>query len=206
MLITKVKKSTRTQNPKVGSTSILDRLSNPALPVESIPVQSKRKYRSSFFFRLDGNPLEKERRKALTEKPEVPRSERALDERADKYKKELPASMDDKIREVREFMLSEINPLVLAAISGTEQAFNVLGKATGSEVERELQRKVQTMLQKGINIRLSRFIAEYLGLRQKDAATLLERSPPANIVFPALGEVKPENPIGDRREKAGHRK
>lgn len=190
---------TRTRN------AILDRLSNPALPDTRKEVKAAKKYRSSFFFRLDGDEHEKARRKSLTEKPKIPRSERELDERAESYKKELPANMDKKIDEVREFLLTTINPLVLAALAGSEQAFNVLGKATNSEVENAMHNKLQQMLQKGVQIKLSRFVTEYLGLKAKDAEVLLEKTPPATVIFPSLSDVKPEHPIGGRRGKQGNK-
>ena len=189
---------------KTTNNSIADRLGNLAQP--EVKAAKVSKYQSSFFFKLSGDESESARRRALTEKPEVPRSERELDKRADLYKKELPASMEGRIDQVREYMLKEVNPLVLAALAGTQQAFNVLGKATESEVEAELQRRVETMLQKGVNIKLSRFVARYLGLRPKDAETLLERTPPATVVFPPIRDIQPEHPIGNRRERQRDRK
>ncbi len=204
---TKPKQVSAKTAAETDSGSILDRLSNPALPskIDDGPETSK-KLRSSFFFRLGGDQTEEARRKALTEKPMIPRSERELDERAELYKEELPDDLEQKISEVREYLLRTVNPLVLAAQVGAEQAFAVLGKATDSEVEREFQNKLQIMLQKGVNLKLSRFVVEYLGLKPRDAAVLLERTPPSTIVFPSLKEVQPEHPIGNRREQPRNRK
>ena len=192
-----VKPRARSSTPKKTAT-ILERLSTPALPVEET---TRDKFRSSFFFKLRGETEEDLRRKALTEKPEIPSSVRELEKRADLYKKELPRSMEARIDRVREYLLSEINPLVLSLLAGSEQAFDVLGRATESDVEKEMHRQLQTMLERGVKLKLSRFVAKYLGLTAKDAATLLERNPPTSIVFPRLQDIKPEHPIGDKHEQ-----
>lgn len=179
-----------------------DSLDESELPDEESFVEANQsvKYKSSFFFKLDDSSLERKRREALSKKKELPSSTREIDKIAESYKEVLPKDMESRIEEVRDFFLSELSPLVLAANVGCEQAMSILDITTEGQVDKDPQRKFNEMLMKGLQLRMSRFIVEYLGLDKKDYLRLLRNKKPnprqqAISIFPPLEDVHPDRPV-----------
>lgn len=153
---------------------------------ESVPVNPETGRRSRFFFRLSDRIVSEEDQRIaeISKKKEIPQSDREIIERSKTYAKELPDAMLPMVDKVREFFLHELAPRMMAAGAGIVQAESVVEVITGTEVNESTGHAFRQMLSIASNIRMSRMVAEFMGLSERDAQTLLERiSPTKEVIF-----------------------
>ncbi|MNL07127.1 hypothetical protein D3C87_1277900 [compost metagenome] len=142
--------------------------------------------RSRFFFRLSDRIINEEDQRIaeISKKKEIPQSDREIIDRGKTYAKELPKSMLPMVDEVREFFLHELAPKMMAAGAGIVQAESVVELITGTEVNESTGHSFRQMLSIASNIRMSRMVAKYMGLDERDAQLLLEKiSPTKEVIF-----------------------
>lgn len=93
--------------------------------------------------------------------------------RLDTYKEEMPASLKEKITQVREFFLTEIAPITLAAGGGASQAKEVAERLLEIEVDSALFTRFDNMINRAATLKLSQFVANLFGLPAEAAHSLL---------------------------------
>ncbi len=161
--------------------------------IGSAPSGTRR--RSRFFFRLSDQIVSEEDQRiadAATKK-ELPQSDRDIVNRSKVYSKELPKSILPMVEEVREFFLHELAPKAMAAGVGVVQAESVIEVTTGSEVNEITGRTFMQMVSMATNIRMSRKVAEYMGLSVEDAELLLNKiNPTKEVIFM---NASPQHPV-----------
>lgn len=131
--------------------------------------------RSRFIFKLRGPSDEEVRRKELTERPELPRSTKEVDDRSESYSVELPGLMEDRLNKIREFMLQELAPRMLAAQAGITQARYVVDRVAGAQMDDSTEHFFNQLMVKAANLRMCKFIAEYFGLQVEEVEGLLKQ-------------------------------
>lgn len=173
--------------PRIGATvgaepnmlSIMDELSSFAVPAPTnlnrIRRHSTNPLRSRFFFRLDAPSDEELRRLELTEKPELPRSNKDLDDRSGSYSVELPDLMKGRIDLVREFMLQELAPRMMGGFTGVEQAKAILQRVIGGPVDDSTEHFFYQLMVKAANLRMSKFVAKYFDLPEREIQDLIQQ-------------------------------
>jgi hypothetical protein len=172
------------------SDSLIDELTSYGsvsdLQEESIYPSPDLRRRSRFFFRLTDKIVSEENQRIAEarKKKELPQSDKSIVDRSKTYSKELPESMLPLVDKVREFFLHELAPKMMAAGAGVVQASSVVEMSTGTEVNDVTGRTFQQMLSVASNIRMSRMVAEYMGLKESDAQLLLEKiNPSKEVIF-----------------------
>jgi len=159
---------------ELSSVAIPDRDRDPAIP-SPIRRRSMNPLRSKFIFRLDAPSDEDLRRQELVEKPELPRSSKEIDDRAGAYSIELPDSVEARISLVREFMLKELAPRMIAGFTGVQQARAVLQRVTGGEVDESTEHFFYQLMVKASNLRMSKFVAQYFDLPEDEIQALISQ-------------------------------
>lgn len=82
-----------------------------------------------------------------------------------KLRKKLPSLLEDKITDMRDFFLTELSPLMLAASNGLEDAQEALQNALGEETDSSIYvRRIERMLDVAVDIRILAFLSEYIGM------------------------------------------
>lgn len=147
-------------------------------PIE-VDEYDESKYRSHFFYRPSLSFTEeiKERKKISLPK-EVEVVDKQIAERKKTYQTELPPVLTSNIEKVREFWLKDIAPYTLAAISGSEQAKDVVQRTLDAEIDPAPFAQFQRMLSTATTLRLARFISKYLKLPAGTAEALAESIQP----------------------------
>jgi len=85
------------------------------------------------------------------------------------YRDELPTLMEDKVVLVREFFLTEIVPLVIAAQTGFEDGHEILKEATGDEPESRVYAKaLNEFLFEACLAKLFVFVGKYADLSSEE--------------------------------------
>ena len=172
-------------------------LSEAATSTPNPTQQTKRK--SKFFFTSAKSIFNQEMETRADQfKPKVlEHIDELVVNRSNEYLKELPKSLEDNISNIREFFLKELSPLTLALNAGANQASAVVNMAVGVNIEPSVIAMFERMYAKGINIKMSNYIAEYLSLPKSDALILLQSIAPVQKAATFLGpdllaSIKPE--------------
>lgn len=191
-------KKVKVRRPKTTKDDLLSRLNTPLVSTTVIKPKPKKGRKSSFFFRIGVDTEEKQRREVLSKPKELPIANAEVVERSATYKNELPEAMKPKVDKVREYLLKDIGPSVLAMQTAVDQFYEVLKDTTDSDVNPQLQRDIEKMLQEGIRHKLSEYVCQYLGLKKEKALQLQEalkvKAPKTNVVMmPDIS--KPERPL-----------
>lgn len=192
-------KSRKRELKTTNESQLLSKLLNPASPVSGVSAKSI-KHRSRFFFTVEDSELVQ--RKSEVKKKEISSVYTPIDKRIDSYSKELPASLDPNIKKVREFILTTLSPLLLAAETGSRQAIEIISKSLDSPADGRALQAFDSMLVAGYNLKICRFLIKYLGLTAKDAETLMGSliKAPTHVVFPSVDSVKSE-PLVPQKQK-----
>lgn len=164
--------------------SALTRIATPIAETQALretfgePIYD-RTYQSRFFFRINPSIAEHIRLLRAQEQLSKPSPSEPLNEHIEKRSKEfkqgIAPSLAKRIDKVREYFLEELSPLTMAAQAGSDQAKEVLQVALDSEVEPAVLQHFETMMRYGVQIKMARFIAKYLNLKEDDARVLLEK-------------------------------
>lgn len=143
-----------------------------ATPADKVVVAVEPPRRASrFFFTLD-EPIE-ERKKKFTPK-KLTHVDHEVTERTRRYKSEVPPALRSKIEMIREFFLTEIAPITMAASGGTGQAKQVVERFLDDKVDTTLLAAFENMSLRAAKIKLSLFVLELFDL---DKQFLDELSP-----------------------------
>lgn len=150
------------------------------------PLNSTRK--SRFFFKItesfEDEMSRRQRELEASRDPGMVSLDAEVDERRDRYIKELPPRLQRNIVNVREFFLKEIGPLTLAGSAGTTQAREVIQRTLNAPVNEQPFAQFERMLGAANTLKMARFITKYAGLNPGDAASLLSSiSPKREVVF-----------------------
>lgn len=165
-----------------------------ATPQEKPSFVPKRK--SQFFFTLTpALVLETEARKKVLEAKKLVHVDADLVKRAKNYRKELPPDLSANLDEIREFFLQELAPLTLAVQPGSAQALEIVERTIKGAIDPGFILQFERMLVKGVNMKMSRFIAAYLKLPPSAAKVLLESISPIRkeAVFIGADAPRPEH-------------
>lgn len=191
-------KKVKVRRPKTTRDDLLSRLNTPLVSTTVVKPKPRKERRSSFFFRIGVDTDEKKRREVLSKPKELPIANAEVVARSTIYKEELPEAMKPKVDKVREYLLKDIGPSVLAMQTAVDQFYEVLKDTTDSEVNPQLQRDIEKMLQEGVRHKLAEYVCQYLGLKKDKAVQLQDalkvRAPKTNVVMmPDIS--KPERPL-----------
>lgn len=139
---------------------------------KKVVVKSERK--SRFFFRLTKSFADEIRDKKTTFEPkQLTHIDHEVERRLKSYKKEMPENLEQRIEETREFFLSEIAPITLAAGAGASQAMEVVKRLVGSDIDGTQFEKFERMAAKAVDIKMARFIARQFGMTKAEAQEIL---------------------------------
>ena len=193
---------------------LLSSLTNLAYAVPKT-TPARRKNRSSrFWFQIETTEaLVKKNKKKLQAKA-VEHIDQEVVQRSAEYKDELSPSLKDKISLIREFFLTEIAPITLAASGGTLQAREVAQRTLDIEIDSAMFSRFENMVNRAATLKLSQFVASLFNLPPEAASGLLgsPSAPPTagNELNNLMSELKAMNSIETRKEvkalKAGMRK
>src|ERR1700722_486240 len=124
---------------------LLASLTNIAYKTPEAPKKKKKKkrvaaqHRSKFFYSPTESFTDELNKGRQADKDAATTALTVLDkeveDRGERYSKELPQALQDNIAEVREFFLNDIGPLMLAAQAGTVQAGQVLQRVLNTEID-----------------------------------------------------------------------
>ena len=166
------------------------------VPRKVTPVKRKRK--SKFFFKITPTLASQVEKRKEQFKPKVlEHVDQAITNRVKEYNTQLPASLGDNIDKVREFFLTTISPLTLAVKPAAEQASDVIRRTADSTVDAAVLLQFERMVAKGVQIKMSKFITEYLGLSESDALVLIESISPVKKEAVFLNNPLPKTQAGD---------
>lgn len=198
-------------DPQVGMDSILSELSSVARAFRD-PGRRRRSlnpHRSRFIFTLTGPSDEELRQQELTQAPELPRSSRQVDDRADVYSVELPSQMEDIMVKTREFMLTELAPKAMASMTGIDQAKLVIERVVGGRVDGVTEHFFHQLVIKATNLRLCKFIAELFDLSIDEVQAMLTQVDYTKrlvIERPPIGSPLPEMEAQDEQPRRPKKK
>lgn len=153
---------------------LLSALSNIAyaIPTEakskSLPVpEPVKKKRNRFFYKPTRSFFEDVQDHKTISKSVVSTLEHInneSEERADKYRTELPPVLSKNIESVREFFLHQIDPLILGVQGGTSQALDVVQKTLESAVDPTPFAQFERMVAHARLYKMAEFIVKYMKL------------------------------------------
>jgi len=202
LLLTDVKKEEADDELLASLTNIAYKtpVEQPTTKVQN-PERTQSKRKSRFFFRPTKSFTSEVEYSKQSLAPRDSSAITVLDAEVEKrklaYDKELPKALNDNIKAVREFFLTEIGPLALAAQAGTVQASQVMQRTLNTEVDTQAFIQFERMVGKASTIKMARFIASYLKLPTRTVEELLQIVQP-----PAPKEVMLiNNPLEERRVK-----
>ena len=157
--------------------SILKSLSN--LAYSSVAPESKKKVdvsnmrTSRFWFTLE-TPQEavNKVKESMIPKP-VEHIDVEVQKRLARYKTEAPVQLHEKIKEVREFFLTQIAPRTLAASGGTIQATEVVQRLLDTDVDPAIMNRFENMINRAATLKLAEFALHYFDLGPEHLESLL---------------------------------
>lgn len=147
----------------------------------TIPVKEyDRKFKSRFFFRIDPSVahhislLREQETRSRVDAEEAPINQHVV-ARAKTLNKDIAPNVEKFIKQVREYLLTELGPFTMGAQGGLDQAREVVKSALDTDVEPDTLKQFDAMLRQGVQIKMARFLAKYLKLDPQDAEVLLAR-------------------------------
>lgn len=144
----------------------------PAEPVKKKVSRFGRR-ESRFWFRLESEHEKLEARKATFQAPVLEHIDDAVTTRLKTFKKEVPEALRSGIEEVREFFLTEIAPLTLAAPGGTLQARDVAERMFSTTIDTGIFARFDNMVNCATTIKVARFVLAYFDLPEEFLPMLL---------------------------------
>lgn len=199
LLLTDVKKEEQDDDLLSSLTNIAYATPQPLIEQSKHVKNTKTNRKSRFFFTpTESFSAEVNRSKKAVKKPNTALTvlDAEVESRQKAYSKELHDALKFNIETVREFFLSEIGPLTLAAQAGTVQASQVMQRVLNTEIDSQIFLQFERMVGKASTLKMARFIAKYLELPTRTVEELLQviQPPvPKEVLF-----MNP-NPLEDRR-------
>ena len=126
--------------------------------------------KSRFFFRLKEE--EPDLKKLMAPKPVVHVDDEVV-KRVASYTKEVAPELKLNLEAVREFFLTEVAPLTLAASGGAIQATDVIQRMVDSEVDPAMRGRFEQMVNRAAVLRMGLFVTKYFKLPQEHLANVM---------------------------------
>lgn len=159
-------------NVEQATDAFLQSLSQVAWPVKKPKAKRPRPTGNTSIER----DIRKQQRKAKGARRKViDELELDTEKRTGQYEGELSPALWDNVSKVREFFLSEINPLVFASSLGSAQARDVVQRVLQTNVDQEPYHYFDNLMRKAIRLKLQQFVAQYANVDSKDLANLVEK-------------------------------
>ncbi len=173
--------------------AILASLSNLAFPEKQVvPKLPSGSRTSRFWFRVETPRETVEKLKADMKPKTVTHIDRAVVERLAKYKAQAPKELKSHINEVREFFLTEIAPLTLAASGGALQAVEVVQRLLDTEVDMNIVSRLENMVNRAATLKMALFVLNYFKLPREHLESLLgsHGNPQDKLLQQLLQQIK----------------
>ena len=148
------------------------------VPKKTSPAKKNRK--SKFWFKLSTTEEYVNAQKELMNPRALEHIDHEVEDRLTEYKTEMPDALKEKIKKVREFFLTEIAPITLAAGGGALQAKEVAQRLLDVEVDSALFTRFDNMVNRAATLKLSQFVASLFDLPLDTAPSLLGSQPAAH--------------------------
>jgi len=178
----------------------------PALPLSASPVSESRfgSRRSRFWFKLTTVADHVEVLKEQFKPKVLEHIDASVQARLNRFKVEFPPTLDTNISAIREFLLTEIAPLSLAASGGVTQAKEVVEQMTGSPVETANLDKFEQMVNRATVLRLGIFVLEHFKLPAEHLPVLFGGSMNQETDLSKLVGLLKETMDQPRQDPRGH--
>jgi hypothetical protein len=172
------------------------------------PVRNRRANNPFFYYRTESFAEAVGVQKASVEpqKQAMQHIDQEVEDRLKTYEKELSASLEENIEKVREFFLTEIDPLSLGIQGGTAQVHSLMTRIFPDGIDTEQFVQFVHMAKQARKIKMANFIAGYMGLELSDAEKIIDSLNPKKEVLmigPNAEERKPR--LRERISQAGER-
>lgn len=95
--------------------------------------------------------------------------------RLQRYSNELPPELRKHVDAVREFFLTEINPVLLASSLGAAQARDVVQRLLETNVDLEPYNYFDSLMRKAVKVKLRKFVSKFTKVTQQDLQALIEQ-------------------------------
>lgn len=106
-----------------------------------------------------------------------------VENRLKTYEKELSSALVKNIEAVREFFLTELDPLSLGIQGGTAQVHSVMTRIFPDGIDTEQFSQFVHMAKLARKIKMANFLAKYMGIGEDDANKLAESLAPKSQVL-----------------------
>lgn len=149
------------------------------------PVRNSRERNPFFYFRTKSFSEDVEERKESIE-PQAAALEHIdaeVEERLKTYQKELQVALEKNIATIREFFLTEVDPLSLGIQGGTAQVVSLMGRIFPDGVDTEQFGQFVHMAKQARKIKMANFIARYMGLDAIEAERIADSLTPRKEVM-----------------------
>jgi hypothetical protein len=149
------------------------------------PVKNRRESNPFFYYRTESFSEAVGIQKAAI-KPQneaMLHIDREVEDRLKTYEKELSDSLEKNIEAVREFFLTDIDPLSLGIQGGTAQVHSLMMRLLPDGIDTEQFTQFVHMAKQARKIKMANFIASYMGLDSSDAERIAESLTPKKEVM-----------------------
>lgn len=204
------------QESEESQDALLASLTNVAYAVGKKPkteIRSKRSRRERnpfFYFRTKSFIEDLERHKEVAEPQKVAMEhiDSEVERRLTTYEKELSSSLEKNIEAVREFFLTEVDPLSLGIQGGTAQVQSLMARLFPDGIDTEQFHQFVHMAKQARKIKMANFIASYMGLDTGDAERIAESLTPRKevmVIGPSPDERMQHPPAIERKPRTRER-
>jgi hypothetical protein len=149
------------------------------------PVRNRRENNPFFYYRTESFAEAVGIQKAIVEpqKQAMQHIDQEVEDRLKTYEKELASSLEENIEKVREFFLTEIDPLSLGIQGGTAQVHSLMTRIFPDGVDTEQFVQFVHMAKQARKIKMANFITGYMGLELSDAERIMDSLTPKKEVL-----------------------
>ena len=131
-------------------------------------------YDSPWFFTLPEDYAESNKNDTgLQQLPEPPQNIE-LYKRMDNYRDSIANPVQVNMRVVSDYILNELSPALLGAQAGLEESRSIIEHTVG-ELDNYMFNLFELMTREALKMKLSKFVASYYGLTQKEALAIVEK-------------------------------
>jgi hypothetical protein len=149
------------------------------------PPESRRAANPFFYYRTQSFSEAVGEQKATVEpqKTAMEHIDQEVEDRLKTYERELSASLEKNIAAVREFFLTEIDPLSLGIQGGTAQVHSLMTRIFPDGIDTEQFMQFVHMAKQARKIKMANFIAGYMNLDPADAERIADTLTPKKEVM-----------------------
>jgi hypothetical protein len=196
--------------------ALLASLTNAAYAIGKSPktaILSKRSRRDKnpfFYFRTKSFTEDLEDHKEVAEPQRVAMEhiDAEVERRLKTYEKELSSSLEKNIEAVREFFLTEVDPLSLGIQGGTAQVQSLMARIFPDGIDTEQFHQFVHMAKQARKIKMANFIANYMGLDISEAERIADSLTPRKevmVIGPTPDERMQQQPPIERKPRTRER-